>query len=509
MNIKRFFGKNSREALSMVRKALGDDAVIISNRASNGGNEILAVSESDMHAMANQYSPLNHDSLDGPTLQMPQEHYEDEEVDFSEAPTLLSILNQNKRAASQAEFAPERPRAAAPTRTQAQNTSANMVSNIPSAIQTPSMQSPAARRAPVAQPNYTQPNYAQEHYAQSHYEMPLQDEIAGMSHQELTEQFRMMMQEMRGMRSSVQTQLTTMTWNNHLQNNPVKAKILSTLLAANFSASLSRQLAEKLPNSLDMNRASAWIKGALARNLDTIKDESELLDQGGVFALVGPTGVGKTTTTAKLAARYVMKHGTQNLGLITTDGYRIGGHEQLRIYGKILGVMVYAVKDEADLKIALNELKHKHTILIDTVGVSQRDRMVTEQIAMLSNMNVKIKKLLCLNATCTGETLTDVIRAYKGRALDGCIITKLDEAATIGNTLDVIIREKLKLYYTTHGQRVPEDINLANKVELISRAMTLNSTSWPFQYLEEELPFVVANVDNYADYVKATEVGHA
>jgi flagellar biosynthesis protein FlhF len=102
-----------------------------------------------------------------------------------------------------------------------------------------------------------------------------------------------------------------------------------------------------------------------------------------------------------------------------------------------------------------------------------------------------------------------VIRAYKGRALDGCIITKLDEAATIGNTLDVIIREKLKLYYTTHGQRVPEDIKLANKVELISRAMTLNSTSWPFQYLEEELPFVVANVDNYADYVKATEVGHA
>lgn len=495
MNIKRFFGKNSREALSMVRKALGEDAVIISNRASNGGNEILAVSESDMHAMANQFSPLNGDSLDSPTIQMPQEAYEEEEVDFSEAPTLLSILNQNKRAASQPEFAPERPRAAAPTRAPAQNPAANMA---------PPTQAPAARRAPVAQPNYMQPNYAQ-----ASFEMPLQDEIAGMSHQELSEQFRMMMQEMRGMRSSVQTQLTTMTWNNHLQNNPVKAKILSTLLAANFSASLSRQLAEKLPNSLDLSRASAWIKGALARNLDTIKDESELLDQGGVFALVGPTGVGKTTTTAKLAARYVMKHGTQNLGLITTDGYRIGGHEQLRIYGKILGVMVYAVKDEADLKIALNELKHKHTILIDTVGVSQRDRMVTEQIAMLSNMNVKIKKLLCLNATCTGETLTDVIRAYKGRALDGCIITKLDEAATIGNTLDVIIREKLKLYYTTHGQRVPEDIKMANKVELISRAMTLNSTSWPFQYLEEELPFVVANVDNYADYVKATEVGHA
>ncbi|MDP3608289.1 MAG: flagellar biosynthesis protein FlhF [Methylophilus sp.] len=476
MNIKRFFGKNSREALSMVRKALGEDAVIISNRASNGGNEILAVSESDMHAMANQFSPLNADMLDSPTIQQPMEEFDEE--DYADAPTLLSILNQNKRAPKEPEYVPERPKAAAPA--------------------------PAPRRAPPTPASYEQPSYAQ-----PHFDMHAQEAIAGMSHQELSEQFSMMLSEMRGMRNSVQTQLTTMTWNNHLQNNPVKAKILSTLLAANFSASLSRQLAEKLPNSLDMAKASAWIKGALARNLDTIKDESELLDQGGVFALVGPTGVGKTTTTAKLAARYVMKHGTQNLGLITTDGYRIGGHEQLRIYGKILGVMVYAVKDEADLKIALNELKNKHTILIDTVGVSQRDRMVTEQIAMLSNMNVKIKKLLCLNATCTGETLTDVIRAYKGRALDGCIITKLDEAATVGNTLDVIIREKLKLYYTTHGQRVPEDIKVANKVELISRAMTLNSTSWPFQYLEEELPFVVANIDNYADYIKATEVGHA
>lgn len=475
MNIKRFFGKNSREALSMVRKALGEDAVIISNRASNGGNEILAVSEADMHAMANQFSPLNADMLDSPTMQMPQETFDDEEEeDYADAPTLLSILNQNKRVVKAPEFVPEKPKAAAP------------------APKVSLQGSP--RRAAIEQPSF---------------DMQANDDISGLSHQELSQQFSMMLNEMRGMRSRVETQLTAMAWNNNLQHNPVKAKILSTLLAANFSASLSRQLAEKLPNSLEMNRALAWIKGALARNLDTIKDESELLDQGGVFALVGPTGVGKTTTTAKLAARYVMKHGTQNLGLITTDGYRIGGHEQLRIYGKILGVMVYAVKDEADLKIALNELKHKHCILVDTVGVSQRDRMVTEQIAMLSKMNVNIKKLLCLNATCTGETLTDVIRAYKGRALDGCIITKLDEAATIGNTLDVIIREKLKLYYTTHGQRVPEDMQVANKVELISRALTLNSTSWPFQYLEEELPFVVANVDNYADYVKATEVNHA
>lgn len=155
----------------------------------------------------------------------------------------------------------------------------------------------------------------------------------------------------------------------------MKAGVLSMLLNAGFSASLSRQLAEKLPEEIngqkmDGERARTWVKNILALNLKAMQAEEELFDQGGIFALIGPTGVGKTTTTAKLAARYVMRHGTQNLGIITTDAYRIGGHEQLRIYGKILGVMVHAVKDEADLKIALNELKNKHTILIDTVGVS-------------------------------------------------------------------------------------------------------------------------------------------
>ncbi|MGQ2966180.1 MAG: flagellar biosynthesis protein FlhF, partial [Methylophilus sp.] len=125
-------------------------------------------------------------------------------------------------------------------------------------------------------------------------------------------------------------------------------------------AALSRQIAEKMPQHIDVHKAPMWAKEVISRNLHTLDDEDALLDKGGVYALVGPTGDGKTTTTAKLAARYVMKHGTQNLGLITTDSYRIGGYEQLRIYGKILGVMVHAVKDEEDLKIALNELKGKH-----------------------------------------------------------------------------------------------------------------------------------------------------
>ena len=439
MNIRQFFGKNSREALNMVRMALGENAVILSNRAVDGGNKIMAFKEEDLNAMVDNESYRRH--IDGEA--------------GNDTSALLSVLNKKIEGfhANQAE--PFKADFDAPTEAVKQ----------PTPVLT------------VAKPVQQTPVYRAD------------------SNLNTNQQMAEMLSEMRNMRSVIESQLTTIAWGNIQQRDPIKSQILNNLLSAGFSASLARLLAEKMPANLDADKAINWVKSILARNFDTIQNEAEILDQGGVFALIGPTGVGKTTTTAKLAARYVMKHGTQNLGLITTDAYRIGGHEQLRIYGKILGVMVHAVKDEADLKIALNELKNKHTILIDTVGVSQRDRMVAEQIAMLSNSNKQIKKLLCLNATSTGETLTDVIRAYKGKGLDGCIITKLDEAATIGSALDVIIRGKLKLYYVANGQRVPEDIHLANKQYLIQHALKLNATrNLPFQFKTDELPFVMGNL---------------
>ena len=468
MNIKRFFGKNSREALSMVRKELGEDAVILSNRAMNGGNEIMAFKEEDMNNMVARGEDQRHSASQFVSASpLPSASQSNEN---NAPPTLLSLLNKNN-----------------------------------------------GDQATVFNTNKARPA---SHDIKAHDKIktielarittPLQvSKINQQAAQQPNQQMAEMLSEMRNMRSVIESQLTTISWGNIQQRDPIKSQILNTLLSAGFSASLSRQLAEKMPANLDTDKATAWIKSILAINLHTIETETEVLDQGGIFALIGPTGVGKTTTTAKLAARYVMKHGTQNLGLITTDAYRIGGHEQLRIYGKILGVMVHAVKDEADLKIALNELKNKHTILIDTVGVSQRDCMVAEQIAMLSNTKMPIKKLLCLNATNTGETLTDVIRAYKGKGLDGCIITKLDEAATIGNALDVTIREKLKLYYVANGQRVPEDIHMANKQYLIQLALKMSSANnRSFQFLSEELPFVMGNTVNAANASQLSEINY-
>jgi flagellar biosynthesis protein FlhF len=302
-----------------------------------------------------------------------------------------------------------------------------------------------------------------------------------------------MMQEIRSMRGMLESQLAELAWTDQHKREPVKAAVLREMLAAGFSASLSRYITEKLPAGATEQGGISWLKSVLARNLPTISNENEILEKGGVYALVGPTGVGKTTTTAKLAARCVMRHGPSKLALITTDGYRIGGYEQLRIYGKILGVMVHSVKDEADLRIALDELKGKHTVLIDTVGVSQRDQMVSEQIAMLSAAGSSVKRLLCLNATSTGETLSEVVRSYQGTGLAGCILTKLDEAATIGNALDVVIRQKLNLYYIANGQRVPEDLHLASPQYLVDRAFKLKRETAPFQFQDAEIPLVMAN----------------
>ena len=164
----------------------------------------------------------------------------------------------------------------------------------------------------------------------------------------------------------------------------------------------------------------------------------------------------------------MLRHGASKVALITTDGYRIGAHEQLRIYGRILGVSVYLVKDAQELNQTLADLQHKHMVLVDTMGMSQRDRMVEEQVAMFGHSGVK--RLLLLAATGRGDTLDDVVRAYSGPDLAGCILSKVDEAASLATSLDVIIRHRLPLHYVSNGQRVPEDLHLPNRAYLLHRA---------------------------------------
>ena len=407
MNVRKFSANTSREAIRLLREALGSDAVILSNRNVDGRVEILAMA--------------------------------DDAIGSIEASTGMSGVTPTVP-----KFPPR--------------------VDMELAADTPAKQSKSLYEKNVAVNS---------------------DELADV------------MSEIRSMRGMLEAQLAEISWTNTQKRQPQKTEILREMLATGFSASLSRYLIDKLPEAELVANGIDWIKSILINNLSTISNENEILEKGGVYALVGPTGVGKTTTTAKLAARCVMRHGPAKLALITTDGYRIGGYEQLRIYGKILGVMVHSVKDEADLRIALAELKNKHTVLIDTVGVSQRDKMVTEQVAMLSGTDIDVKRLLCLNATSTGETLSEVVRAYQGNGLAGCILTKLDEAATIGGALDIVIRQKLNIFYVASGQRVPEDLHVANKQYLIDRAFKLKRETSAFRFQDDELPILMANAAMY------------
>ena len=277
--------------------------------------------------------------------------------------------------------------------------------------------------------------------------------------------------EIKSMRGMIEEQLVYQAWDTAQRRDPGKARVLRGMLHAGFSPALARHLLAKMPQGLGAEQKLAWVKAVLDRNLRTVAAADEIVDRGGVYALVGPTGVGKTTTVAKIAARCVVRYGAERLALLTTDGYRIGAHEQLRIYGKLLGVRVLAIKDAPDLQFVLEDLRAKHLVLIDTIGMSQRDQMVAEQLAMLSASGTEVRRLLLLNATGNGETLDDVVRAYRSGGVHGCVITKTDEAAGVATALDVAIRHQLPLHYVTDGQRVPEDLHLPDREQLLQDAL--------------------------------------
>jgi len=278
--------------------------------------------------------------------------------------------------------------------------------------------------------------------------------------------------EIREMKNGFYKKLDALLWTSSKQLKPAQNVVLDRVLAAGFSPNLAKRLVEKLPNDYSEIQAVEWLREILARNLSAEIDEQGFLNSARVLALVGPTGVGKTTTIAKIAARYVMCHGADKLAFITTDSYRIGALEQLKVFGSILGVSVHAVKDHHELQLTLEHLRDRKSILIDTPGLCQRDKRVDAQMEMFDQVTVPIKRILCLNATNQIETTNDVVNVYAKQSIEGCIITKVDEAITLGSVLNVIMQHKLKVCYLTNGQRVPEDIELIDKTQMFEKVIT-------------------------------------
>ena len=459
MNVRKFIAANAREALRRVKEMLGPDAIILSNRDVAGGVEIMAVAARDMAMI----------------------------VPPPAAPT-----DVERRPQAEPLAAPEAdddyqvylsPRQAVPER--------------PASQRRPAMPPPEWEVSPrpmrqAAEPAARSVNGAapqEPHAIRPAAAVPPAAEVA-------TAQQAAVMEELRALREIVEQHLAGFAWRDLSRDQPVKTGVLKQMLDAGFSPAFSRQLLAGLPEPLHAAGALSWAQDAAVRALTAHTADNDIIDRGGVYALVGPTGVGKTTTTAKVAARCVLRYGASRVALISTDGYRIGAHEQLRIYGRILGVPVYTVKDGLELKQVLRELSQKHIVLIDTMGMSQRDRHVADQTAMLGHCDVR--RLLLMSATSRGDTLDDVVRAYGGDGLAGCILTKIDEAIGLAASLDAIIRHRLPLCYVSNGQRVPEDLHLANKMYLIHRAFKVGADRSPHRFDGVEPALMMAGAGAFA-----------
>ncbi|WP_107219781.1 flagellar biosynthesis protein FlhF [Thauera aromatica] len=407
MSVKRFVGANSREAMRQVRAALGDDALILSNRQIEQGVEIIAIAD---HAAA---------ALGARAVNVPPP---------PAAPAAAGAEGMRAAAAPSA-------RDSAP----------------PSV---PPLARPPASAVPAA-----------EHGLQT---------MSAMSERLLRE-----MQEMRSLLASTRG------------DRPLRARastlpLVELLRGAGFSAALAEELAHGEPEELEAGADDArleWIARSLLARLRRLEDETAFPGSSRVVALVGPTGVGKTTTTAKLAARLVMRHGPGGVALVSTDSFRIGAHEQLRIYSRLLDVPIHALDVGAPVTDVLTGLVDQRLVLIDTVGTSQRDQRVIEQSARLQQAGIAVRLVLLLNAAAQPETLEEVIVRYReaaraaGGTLDDCILTKLDEAGRIGPVLDALMRHDLRLLFVSSGQQVPEDLALADGAALVRQALAHGTAS--------------------------------
>jgi flagellar biosynthesis protein FlhF len=301
-------------------------------------------------------------------------------------------------------------------------------------------------------------------------------------------------QEVRALRSLLEHQLSGLAWRELGRRRPVQAGILRRLMALGLSHRVAGELVQGLPQSADLRVAWRRALGLVAQRVLTTEDD--ILAHGGVVALVGSTGVGKTTTVAKLAARFTLQHGARHVGLVTTDSYRVGAYEQLHTFGRIMDVPVRVANDPNELRKALDAFSDRRLVLIDTAGISQRDIRFSKQVALIGKGSPVVKTYMVLSATAQMLGLEEAIHALQGAKVDACVITKVDEATSLGSVLSMVIQHRIPVAYITNGQRVPEDICRARSDRLLTQTVTLAAQSGracPTESLELAFGSVMAN----------------
>lgn len=416
MQVKRFFAADMRTAMKLVRDELGADAAIIGNRRVAGGVELTA-------ALDYQVAPA-------PVRPNPA-------LEAELRKTQARIVN------AQAELATRAEQDALKDRQLFANDSL-VAPELPA--------TPVKPPRPVAKPAAAVPS-VDPHALDA------------------------MRFELHGLRELIEVQLGSIAWGQLQSRRPQQANLWRRLQRMGLSAELSQALLDRVANVAEPRQAWRMLLAHLAHAIKTPKVEP--LEEGGVIALVGPAGMGKTTTLAKLAARYVLKYGAQQVALVSMDSFRIGAQEQLKTLGRILGVSVTQIDPGQSLLQALAPLTKKRVVLIDTAGLPGNDPALRLQLESLSARALKAKNYLVLAATSQSQVLKAAYHSYKRCGLSGCILTKLDEAVSLGEVLGLAIGQHLPVAYVTDGPRIPDDLHVPRSHQLVSRAVGLQSPQEP------------------------------
>lgn len=546
MNVRKFTARTSREALALVKQAFGADAVVLSNKNVPEGVEVLAMAPEGMGqieqiaasaprtvarpavppqvqaqpAQPSARAPFSERARQEPSFGAPEVQGDVEQLAMSTL-SFQDYVRERVLRRRQAEMtgqpdpvsvarpapAPQQPPAVSldAVRAQREQRAAEAMAALAPKRAAPAPAQPQARQPrpapPVLRDEIRIPTGTA---AAQQRAVPQLSDVGAIEPMPLPGQPNAsqrnqmdMASELRQMRGLIEERFSSLAFMEKLQRQPVQARLTQKLLELGFSPALVRKLAESCPSDFkagsptDPADETAWAAHVLSRNLQTDEAGPAIEDRGGVFALIGSTGVGKTTTTAKLAAHFATKYGAGQLGLITLDAYRIGAHEQLRAYGRILGVPVHTAHDRASLDDLLDLLSNKKLVLIDTAGMAQRDSRTQELLEMLAHPS--IKKLLVINAAQQGETIEDVVNAWKAAACEGVVLSKLDEAVKLAPALDTLIRHRLKVLGVANGQRVPEDWHRLPSMGLVQRALKgAASGAWRMDNTDVNLIFAGA-----------------
>jgi flagellar biosynthesis protein FlhF len=429
MKIKRYSAVSMRAALAQVRAEQGPDAVILSSRRGEDGIEVIAA------------------------------------VDYDEA--LFADARRQRMAPAHAE-----PMAAAPIMSVRPSAPAEPIAPIAAAAR--EIASALQRAAPAAQkPVPTVARQAAPIPARAAAPMPGRAAMIQREPAAADTGYGAMQRELQDMRRLLESGLAGMTWSDKRLREPLQARVLEELESMDIEPDVALALAALTPRRTSLDNPSHIPLALLVKHLPVVNDMTCIT--GGITAVVGPTGAGKTTTIAKLAARWCMQHGCQDLALVSTDGYRIGAREQLMTYARILGAPMHAANTGRELGRVLERLKAKKLILIDTAGMGPRDVRLTEQLAALKLGAGRARVLLALPAQGEGQALEEIVQAFAGVTPAACILTKVDEAASLGAAISVVLRNRLNVAYVCDGQRVPEDLHAAHqrRVWLIRAALRL------------------------------------